>query len=220
MNAVALSSIVLWCAFAAHLWLRHRPERKPALVIAFAGLPGAGKDTAADLLVDHHSFQKLSFATRLRDASLKAAQYLMGCTDAVERWFYDREQKETSLSALSATPASDLTPRDVMKYMGCEIVRDPDTWARLLLRDMHAAYERGQDRFAISDLRFPNEIQRLREQAWLHCVTVRIVRPGDVPSSHASDTALDGHAFDFEIENVHAEGKEALHLRLRAALSL
>ena len=38
------------------------------MIIGICGLIGSGKGTVADVLVDEHGFQKISFADKLKDA--------------------------------------------------------------------------------------------------------------------------------------------------------
>src|SRR5687768_17032797 len=40
------------------------------MLIAFSGLKGAGKDTAAKLLIDEYGFTRIAFADAVRDAAL------------------------------------------------------------------------------------------------------------------------------------------------------
>ena len=38
------------------------------MIIGVCGLIGGGKGTVGDILVEHHDFEKLSFADKLKDA--------------------------------------------------------------------------------------------------------------------------------------------------------
>lgn len=56
----------------------------------------------------------------------------------------------------------------------------------------------GYPKWIISDLRFPNELQAIKDR---NGISIRVTRPGTVVGSHPSEIALDNAEFDYEIEN-------------------
>lgn len=92
-----------------------------------------------------------------------------------------------------------LTPRLLMQLIGTECVRTiihPNAWVNALFADYNS-----DKKWVITDTRFPNEANRIKE---LGGVMVRIERPencGMVVSNHESETALDNYDFDIVITN-------------------
>ena len=43
------------------------------MIIGICGLIGSGKGTVADILVEYHGFQKISFADKLKDGEIGRA---------------------------------------------------------------------------------------------------------------------------------------------------
>lgn len=98
------------------------------------------------------------------------------------------------------------TPRHILQYVGTEILRniiDEDYHAKVLYQDIQAS---GAKNIAISDCRFPNERQKIREWGGsLILVTGRETdKPADEKSkSHASENSFGVVGdYDFAIANV------------------
>ncbi len=85
------------------------PQRR-CFVIGLHGNVGHGKDTVADILVDHHGFHKLSFAEPLRQALVVLFGIPM-------EFFADRQLKEMVL------PQWGKSPRQLMQLLGTELLR-------------------------------------------------------------------------------------------------
>jgi hypothetical protein len=91
-----------------------------------------------------------------------------------------------------------LRVRELLQRLGTEGVRDtlhPDAWVNALMQS-HAS---GQT-WLIPDTRFPNEAAAITSRGG---ILVRVERPTGVivPSSHPSETLLDGFLFDHVIYN-------------------
>jgi hypothetical protein len=126
------------------------------MIIGFVGLIGAGKDTAADYLVNTHGFRRDSFANTLKDAVANVFGWdrtlLEGRTTEAREW---REQVDTWWAKRLNMPK--LTPRWVLQYWGTDVFRmhfHDDIWIASLENKMR----RTSDNIVISDVRFPNEI--------------------------------------------------------------
>jgi len=87
--------------------------------------------------------------------------------------------------------------REFLQWVGTDWgrARDPDVWVKATLRNVG----RSESVF-ITDVRFPNEAEGVRE---IDCILVRIDRP-DRPDcrDHASETQMDSYTdWDYTIEN-------------------
>jgi len=189
-------------------------------LIAFNGKAGAGKDTAADILVRYARFEKLAFADALR---AEVAEAFDIC--AIAPILHDRQAKEQPHDALALRNCSEFcflgavalathatvnsewldaprSPRQILQWWGTEFrrKRDPRYWVNALAGRIAIRREAGQQRFVISDCRFPNEyafVHSMGGQMW------RIFR-GDlqpVEGLHPSAVALDNIAADAELCN-------------------
>jgi hypothetical protein len=106
----------------------------------------------------------------------------------------------------------EMTVRDLLQKIGTDCMRNHlhvNTWVNALFADYNPKYEdygiEMKEQFIypnwiISDMRFPNEMEAVKERGGM---TVRVVRPNNpYPSSnHASETSLDDAEFDIEIIN-------------------
>lgn len=193
------------------------------MIIGFVGLIGAGKDTAADYLVNFHGFRRDSFANTLKDAVSCVFGWdrtlLEGRTNEAREW---REQVDPWWAERLDMP--NLTPRWILQYWGTEVCRKgfhDDIWIASLENKMRKT----GDNIVISDVRFPNEIkaihnaggmvirvQRGENPEWFkdaadmnagdRCINymtakVRMQKLG----IHASETAWVGGAIDHTITN-------------------
>lgn len=129
------------------------------MIIGFVGLIGAGKDTAADYLVNFHGFRRDSFANTLKDAVAHVFGWdrtlLEGRTTEAREW---REQVDLWWANRLGMPH--LTPRWILQYWGTEVCRTgfhDDMWIASLENKMRKT----SDNIVISDVRFPNEIDAI-----------------------------------------------------------
>jgi len=196
------------------------------MIIGVVGLIGAGKDTIADYLVNIHQFRRESFANTLKDAVSAVfgwdRELLEGRTRQSREW---REQVDAWWAERLGMP--DLTPRWVLQYWGTEVVRKSfhdDTW----IASLENKLRKSKDDVVISDCRFPNEIQAIKDAGG---IVVRVHRGPDPEwyqlaeivnrgpernlewswaktqlenfNIHASETAWIGTTFDAVIDNNH-----------------
>jgi hypothetical protein len=194
------------------------------MIVGFVGFISAGKDTAADYLVNYHEFRRDSFASTLKDAVAAVFGWdrtlLEGRTKEARAW---REQVDTWWAARLNIPH--LTPRWVLQYWGTEVLRGAfhdEIWIASLENKMRKT----RDNIVISDVRFPNEIIAIKRAGG---IVVRIRRGPDPdwyesainynrgPNGnmswahgrkhleelgiHASETAWIGQPVDVEIAN-------------------
>lgn len=188
------------------------------MIVGVCGFIGSGKDTVADYLVNFHEFRRESFANTLKDAVSSVFGWdrtmLEGRTKAAREW---REQIDPWWAERLAMPT--LTPRWVLQYWGTEVCRrgfHDDIW----IASLENKLRNSRDNVVISDCRFPNEIESIRNAGG----KIIWVRRGELPSwyetavkandgdidainalatqgIHASETAWLGTEFDYEIDN-------------------
>ena len=183
------------------------------LIIGICGLIGAGKDTAADYLVNFHEFKRESFAGTLKDAVASVfgwdRELLEGRTKHAREW---REEIDPWWSERLEMP--NLTPRLVLQLWGTEVCRKgfhDDIW----IASVENKLRKEEDNIVISDCRFPNEIRSIRQAGGR---VIRIVRGPEpdwfslakfnphkmketYPGVHASEYSWAGTDFDIVIDN-------------------
>lgn len=150
------------------------------MIIGLVGFAGSGKGTVADLLVNRHNFTKLSFADGVKDCVSTlfgwSRSLLEGDTDE------SRVFREKPDDFWSARLGFEVTPRWALRTMGTEAGRDvfhDKIWIYSVERRL-SQYKN----VVIADVRFPNEINFIKENAGF---IIRIVRD-DEPEWY--DTAL------------------------------
>jgi hypothetical protein len=172
------------------------------MIIGICGFIGSGKDTVADYLVNFHEFRRESFANTLKDAVAAVFGWdrtmLEGRTKEAREW---REQVDPWWAERLAMPT--LTPRWVLQYWGTEVCRrsfHDDIWIASLENKLRTS----KDNVVISDCRFPNEIQSIRDAGG----KIIWVQRGNLPDWY--QTALDanaGHNYavqDLKMRKIHA----------------
>jgi hypothetical protein len=188
------------------------------MIIGVTGFIGSGKDTIADYLVNFHEFRRESFANTLKDAVSAVFGWdrtmLEGRTKAAREW---REKIDPWWAERLGMPT--LTPRWVLQYWGTEVCRKAfhdDIW----IASLENKLRNSRDNIVISDCRFPNEIDSIRNAGG----KIVWVRRGELPEwysvalsanqghnwalnelklrkIHASETAWVGTDFDHVLDN-------------------
>ena len=172
------------------------------MIIGICGFIGSGKDTVADYLVNFHEFRRESFANTLKDAVAAVFGWdrtmLEGRTKEAREW---REQVDPWWAERLAMPT--LTPRWVLQYWGTEVCRrafHDDIW----IASLENKLRNSKDNVVISDCRFPNEIQSIRDAGG----KIVWVQRGELPDWY--DTAIEanlGHNYavqDLKMRKIHA----------------
>lgn len=187
-------------------------------LIGISGKIGAGKDTVGIIIRqlgftnNGGTWENMKFAGKLKIiASL--------LTGIPIKKFEDQEFKKTILGSewgrptkqnpLNAIePFKDITfvemmsVRDLLQKLGTEAMRNglhENVWVNALFADYTE-----DKQWVITDVRFPNEFKAIKEKGG---IVIRVNRPGhgnsmkELAEAHPSETALDGHEFDYVIEN-------------------
>ena len=146
------------------------------MIIGICGLIGSGKGTVADILVENHNFEKLSFADKLKDGVASVFGWdrdmLEGDKDRSRIW---REKPDVFWSNETG---SEVTPRLVLQLFGTDCMRNgffDGIWVSLVKQKI---LENPDKNWVIPDVRFPNEvkmIQGVQGQVWQ-------VRRGELPN--------------------------------------
>lgn len=159
------------------------------MIIGLSGYAQTGKDTAAGFMAPR-GVERLAFADPLKAVALDLNPFVYNTSERIVRlgtivgphgWEYAKRVPEV---------------RQYLQRLGVAVREhvDPDAWVRATMRRV----EPGRD-FAITDVRFPNEAQAVRDAGG---AVVRVVRPGvEAVNAHISETALDGWDFDYTLLN-------------------
>jgi hypothetical protein len=169
-----------------------------------------GKDTAGKWLVDNRGYRRIGFADALKDAALTLDPIVDYRHDEVWDIVYGEwelvriDTDPVRLSAAVADSgwerAKDEYPevRRTLQELGMAIrAIDSEFWLRAALTKVTEANEAGVPA-VITDVRFPNEADRLR-RAGFHLVYID--RPGVPQLDHASEGALTSADAKYVIRN-------------------
>lgn len=181
-------------------------------LIGLTGANGAGKDTVAAMLAAElhkhgHAPAVIAFADDLY-AEVSAAFNIS--VQALR----DRSTKETPLDVLKVSRCNDpwfssvysgsesihvwldvpRSPRQILQWWGTEYRRkqQPDYWVMRLLQMVHALRDAGRSHIIITDVRFADEAQAIRQQGaqiW------RVQRPNLMPSAKGHVSEVTGEEF-------------------------
>lgn len=140
-------------------------------VVAFTGLAGAGKSTAADILVKR-GYGRVKFA-----GPLKAMMRAIGLTD---------DHIEGNLKEIPHPWLQGQTPRYAMQTLGTEWGRNiigEKFWTGLWWNTARDVVDAG-GMVVTDDCRFPNELETIRS---LGGVVIRIAGRGGISGGHSSE---------------------------------
>lgn len=155
-------------------------------IIGLGHYSRTGKDSLANYLVNElakvgKTAKKIPFAWKLKDI----CHQLYGWDGLQCAAFYDTKEGEKLRDV--KLPTLNLTPVEIWVAMGTPAVRQNvymNTWIDYVLRTDH-----GVDVVIIPDVRFPNEVEAIRDlDGWL----AKVVRPGYGPKDTVADKALIG----------------------------
>ena len=195
------------------------------MIIGICGLIGSGKGTVADVLVDEHGFQKISFADKLKDAVSVLFDWdrdmLEGETSESRFW---REQEDTFWSKETGRK---ITPRLVLQEFGTDCMRNgffDGVWVSFVKKKI---IDNPDTNFVLPDVRFTNEadilkgmggkvwcVKRGPDPLWFRQYVDLDIEPKDV---HPSEWRWAKVSFD---HNIYNEGtKEELKSQVQGRLA-
>ena len=137
------------------------------MIIGICGLIGSGKGTVADILIEQHNFNKISFADALKDGASAMFGWprhlLEGDSEESRAWREVPDQFWTS------EVGKTITPRYVLQLLGTECMREgffDNIWVSIVKKQLLA---NPTNNYVIPDVRFPNEksmIKQLGGKLW------------------------------------------------------
>jgi hypothetical protein len=175
------------------------------LIVGLAGYATAGKDSAADALVERAGFVKIAFADSLRACAV-ALDPIVGHQVVEEE--YEPGRFGPVVTPIRYTEAIDRHGyieakarypelRRTLQRLGTEVGREiigPDVWVDATFNLLGESGD-----VAIADMRFPNEAKAVKARGG---IAVRVDRPGVGPANdHPSEMALDDWPFDARVGN-------------------
>lgn len=152
-------------------------------MIGLCGAMGAGKDSVADYLVERYGYTRLSWADPLKEVAWQVYGRLRGVE--LRHFFGTQEDKDEPLVHVGGR-----TGREILQHLGTEGFRAiySNTWV-----DVGMARVRGLEgvgnRWVVSDVRFPNEVEAIRSVGGEYWEVVRTDRPQYVGEGHISEQA-------------------------------
>jgi hypothetical protein len=174
-------------------------------IIGLTGHARAGKDSVAAHLVEHYGFGRVAFADALREAALALDPIVSnGHGDLARRVGRDRPgmwgrrfirlAEVVTIIGWEEAKEFDEVRRTLQRYGVAIRAMDPEFWIRTALAPV--AYTSRP--VVVTDVRFPNEVDAVRNRGGLF---VRVRRPGATGNGHISEHAIDHIAADVDIEN-------------------
>lgn len=111
---------------------------------------------------------------------------------------WDKPQQSGRYKALKP-----MTYRQLLQELGTDAMRDnlhTDVWVNALFADYrpHKLSEYNPSKWVITDVRFKNELQAIKDRRG---ITIRVVRPDIKQDNHPSETDIDDAEFDYTIIN-------------------
>jgi len=183
------------------------PYRQWPAVIGITGLAGTGKDTVRTILEDA-GYTGFAFADPIRSM----LRELLTSSNIDDKYMDSREFKEAIIPELG------VSYRQMAQTLGTEWGRTlhPDLWLRLATSYMYGQMDAGGQQFCISDVRFENEAQWVRNHDG---VVWHIERPGVEPvNTHISEQGINAIKADAVIFNAGTVGE--LYHQVMAALDM
>jgi len=195
------------------------------MIIGFGYKMRTGKDTSADYLIEKYGFKKISFAEALKSEVGEYNRLLINYNiDKKELYLYDNpgnmklivdsKIKEVFVDYI-------LENKDCVDYITGDIIFQKygrPKKDRVLLQLWGTNYRRVENEnywvdlvkqqilgepdtnWVITDVRFPNELELIKQLGGVSVEIVRDVVGNGIPK-HDSETALDDAIFDFHLQN-------------------
>lgn len=182
------------------------------MIIGISGKMGSGKDTVAKIIqyltLDSEGLTREEWKSEINNSHVGCSWQVKRFADKVKEIatlltgiprekFEDQEFKKSFLSEKWSVNGIKLTVREMLQKIGTDAMRDnfhPNVWVNALF----ASYNPLNDKWLITDTRFPNEARAIKERGG---IMVRVERKGLPENTHISETALDDWEFDYVIEN-------------------
>lgn len=174
------------------------------LIIGIGGKKRHGKDTAYKILNKHFNFKQYAFADEIKlwceilnpilgfDGLIRLNDLLKFYTwDQIKSFAGDEDDRYKEASE---------ELRRLQQIIGTEIVRervDTNFWVKKVFEQIKEDDYKSK-RFAITDVRFPNELKSIKDEGGYTIYIKRKVKDND---KHASETSVNESDFDEVVEN-------------------
>jgi hypothetical protein len=166
-------------------------------IIGITGRAGAGKDTAADVLVERFGFVKVALADPIK----RICRDVFAFTD--EQLWGASEKRNAPDERYRRADGSFLTPRYALQTLGTGWARAcyENVWIDYAIKSATEFLEAGAAGVVIPDVRFPNELAAIRAAGGRIWRIERATYTSESFRDHVSETSLDGFEVDVTIEN-------------------
>lgn len=165
------------------------------LIVGLGYRKRSGKDALADMMVEKHGFQKISFADPLK----RGLREMLGLSDE-QLWGDEKEIIDTYWG---------YSPRKMLQMIGTDLMRrqfDSGVWVKATMAHIRNS---DHDRFVIPDCRFPNECLAVAMEGG---ITVNVHRPSLGPIEDAHESEIAGSRANWMATIVNKEGEPDLML--------
>lgn len=164
-------------------------------VIGITGRKFSGKDTLGNFFVNEFGYQKIAYADALKEA--------------VKSIFdFDDEQLNGSKKEV-IDDFWNKTPRQILQFVGTDLFRNhthellpnigKDIWCQVVKRKILNKFnENPCSKFVITDARFENEVNVIRE---LNGTVINLYRDTGYTDNHESEALIDTLYYDYKFEN-------------------
>ncbi len=161
-------------------------------IICVTGKAGSGKDSIADYLVKERNFKRLALADPIRDII-----HLLLVMDIENVW--DRVLREKPIDFITKSKIDNdyWSVRKLLQFTGTDLFRNL-VCKKIWIRNLIQRIEPGRN-YVTTDIRFPNEIDGVREKIGGEIFFVNVVRDG-----YAGDVGFLGHESEtHELKSEH-----------------
>jgi hypothetical protein len=177
-------------------------------IIGITGHARHGKNTVGDVLATELNYEPHAFADSLRSMALAVNPRVVGdtrLTDVVrlEGWEGAKRYDEV---------------RRFLQVLGTEGVRDhlgEDAWVRAMEERLNGKLDDGKTRIVITDVRFPNEAEWVKQVGGDVWRVVRLNYDNGVAKDHPSEAMVDSLIAD---RRIVAETLDELYEEVRKAV--
>jgi hypothetical protein len=158
-------------------------------IVGLCGMAGSGKGTVGNILVEKHGFVPLSFAEPLKDAVARIFSWdrtlLEGDSQESRTW------RELPCPFWSKVFGKPITPRYILQYIGTDVFRNivnKNVWVESLIKKIDDAPD--GSKFVITDVRFENEMDRIRSIGGV----LVLVQRGPLPHWYDDAVSCNGYS--------------------------
>jgi hypothetical protein len=191
------------------------------MIVGISGFIGCGKSTVAQWLTNDYNFRKDSFATSLKDACAMMFDWprdmIEGDTKESREW---REQVDTWWAGKLGIP--NFSPRLALQLVGTDSLRNHFNEGIWFLTLENRVRKNPDQHVVISDVRFPNEIEFIKNQGgillkvnrgpapvWYETALMankgnsiaKKIMTDTYSQAHFSEWAWVGSKYDYELNN-------------------